>query len=101
VLAKFCGNKAKIFNSKIKKRTDKVKREFPFLNLIVKSVSFFILLERDKKNHFLFVVSFRKLRKNIRIVSNIKKEENFKDEEEGSNIEKRLFIIFNFCKLKF
>jgi hypothetical protein len=50
VLAKFWGNKAKTFSNKMKNKTERVNKELPFLNLILKSVSFFMTLEKFKNN---------------------------------------------------
>lgn len=78
VLAKFWGNRAKKFKIKMKNKIDKVSKELPFLNLMLKSVSFFITLERVNNNQFEFKLVFFKPVKNITIIKAKKKEENLK-----------------------
>lgn len=101
VLAKFWGNKAKTFKNKMKNKIDKVNKEFPFLILILKSVSFFITLERVINSQLKFIFIFLEPAKNIMTRNTKKKEENLKYEEEGSNMENKLFIIFNIYDLWF
>jgi len=83
----------------MKNKIDKVNKEFPFLILILKSVSFFITLERVINSQLKFIFIFLEPTKNIMTKNNKKKEENLKYEEEGSNIENKLFIIFKIYDL--
>lgn len=95
-LAKFCGNKAVLFTNKINMKIETVMRVLPFLFIKINLASWFILLKMPFIACKLLVVAFLNV---IIIINKTNKDKilvALSAAEDGSNMEKRLFIIFSF-----